>query len=133
MVFIFSLLLCGLLLGFGKKFLLIFGPDFTSNYGAFVILTVGRTFQISMGLSGMLLNMTGYEQETAIGTAIGAALNIALNAVMIPIWGLEGAACATVIGGLSTVILLNYRCGLRIGIKPSVFNSLKMALDHSGK
>jgi O-antigen/teichoic acid export membrane protein len=128
LVFISSLLFCSLFILFGRKILLIFGPDFTKSYDAFVILTVGRTVQISMGLSGMLLNMTGYERETAIGTALGALLNIVLNALLIPVWGLVGAACATVIGGLSTVILLNYRCGLRLGIKPSVFNTLKMNL-----
>ncbi len=133
LVFISSLLLCSVLIVFGRKFLLIFGPDFTRSFDAFLILTVGRTVQISMGLSGMLLNMTGYERETAIGTTLGAVLNIVLNAVLIPVWGLEGAACATVIGGLSTVILLNYRCGLRLGIKPSIFNTLKMDLKSPGK
>jgi len=125
-VFMLSFFLCGLLILFGRNFLLIFGPEFTRGIEAFVILAVGKMIHVSMGLSGMLLNMTGFERETAIGSALGVVLNVSLNAILIPVWGLQGAAVSTVIGGIATVILLNVRCADQLGIKSSVFYVFKV-------
>jgi hypothetical protein len=45
---------------------------------------------------------------------------------LIPFWGLQGAAVSTVIGGIATVILLNVRCAVQLGIKSSVFYVFKV-------
>ena len=125
-VFILSFLLCCLLVLLGRDFLSIFGQEFILGTEAFVILAVGKMLHVSMGLSGMLLNMTGFERETAISSALGAVLNVSLNAILIPLWGLQGAAISTVIGGLATVTLLNIRCASQLGIKSSVFYVFKV-------
>ncbi len=39
--------------------------------------------------------MTGHQNKTAIATTISAVLNIFLNALLIPQWGINGAAIAT--------------------------------------
>lgn len=80
----------------GPWYLLLFGREFASGYTALVILIVGQLLNVSIGSVALLLNMTGYERYTAIGTVVAAIFNGILNAGFIPIWGLEGAAIASV-------------------------------------
>jgi O-antigen/teichoic acid export membrane protein len=85
------------LIFFGDWFLLIFGKEFAVGFSALIILSVGEMVNASMGSVALLLNMTGNERDVAKGIGIAAALNIVLNAILIPIWGLIGAAVATTI------------------------------------
>ncbi|MDJ0571261.1 MAG: polysaccharide biosynthesis C-terminal domain-containing protein, partial [Pleurocapsa sp. MO_192.B19] len=50
---------------------------------------------VSTGSVGLLLNMTGNESYTLISRVSSTVLNVVLNALLIPRWGLEGAAIAT--------------------------------------
>ncbi len=80
---------------FGKQLIAImFGPEFAPTYPALAILCVGQLVNASMGSVGVLLNMTGHEGDTARGRAIATVLNVCLNALLIPFWGIEGAAIA---------------------------------------
>ena len=91
------------MIGFGYWYLLLFGQDFTQGRTALTILSVGQLINIAMGSVGLLLVMTGHERDAAIGVAISAGLNIILNAILIPYWGMVGAAIATT----SSLILWN--------------------------
>ncbi|MBD2081107.1 flippase [Leptolyngbya sp. FACHB-17] len=79
----------------GHWFLLIFGSEFLQGQAALTILCLGYLISSPLELSGLLLLMTGRERETAIGTGVTAGLNVVLNALLIPNFGLEGAAIAT--------------------------------------
>ena len=75
--------------------MLIFGLEYRMAYLPLMILAVGQLANAGFGLAGMLLTMTGHEIATARGMALTAGLNIALNLVLIPIFGIGGAAAAT--------------------------------------
>ncbi len=89
----------------GRWFLAIFGPEFVAGYPALIILGCGYLMSAPLELAGLLLLMSGHERETAIGTGMTATLNVIFNALLIPRWGLAGAALAT---SLSMVIRGSY-------------------------
>jgi O-antigen/teichoic acid export membrane protein len=106
---------------FGRFALGIFGPDFEAGYGLLAILVIGFLARASTGPIEYLLNMTGNQNATAAAYAAAAALNIALNLVLVPLYGLEGAAIATAISLVSASVWLYVSVRRRLGISAFVF------------
>lgn len=79
----------------GEWILSLFGADFTRGYAALVICVVGYLISALAGSVGFLMTMTGHERQAARIMGFAVAANIALNLVLIPLWGLVGAALAT--------------------------------------
>jgi len=69
-----------------------------------------------VGPLAMLLLMTGHEQETGLVIGATALLNLALNALLIPSYGLNGAAIATAISHIAWVSILLVLAKKRLGI-----------------
>ena len=82
------------LLFFGREILSIFGDGFVPGYDTLAILCVGQLSASISGLGGTMLNMTGGEKVLRNITLAGALLNITLNLLLIPRFGIEGAAVA---------------------------------------
>ena len=63
--------------------------------------------------------MTGYQRIFNKIVIVSAAINISLNYVLIPIWGIEGAAIASLISmvfwNITSVIYIKKRFGFYIG------------------
>jgi len=100
---------------FGDLFLRLYGPEFTAARTALVILSLGQLVNAATGTVGMLLNMTGHERDTATAVGISAVLNVGLNAILIPRFGLEGAAAATALSTLTWNVLLSVFVYRRLG------------------
>lgn len=80
----------------GEKFLeLLFGLDFTIGITPLRILCVGQIVNGMAGSAGSILNMTGYENNASIAVCVSAIFNVILNAILVPAYGMEGAAIAT--------------------------------------
>ena len=94
-VFAISSLIGGIIIGCGHYLLLIFGSEFVAGATAMNILIGGQIFNALTGPVGLVLNMTGHQHLTAIATVLSAGLNVVLNALLIPQWGIAGAAIAT--------------------------------------
>jgi O-antigen/teichoic acid export membrane protein len=89
---------------FGDFFLQIFfGEGYSSGYGSLVIITVGQLFNVSVGLVGLLLTMTGHEKFSLVALAVSAMANVVLNIILIPLYGITGAAASTAV----TLVLWN--------------------------
>lgn len=102
--------------------ILLYGHAYADGSVALTILASAQLFDVCAGPTGMLMNMTGYEKLTAIAVSCSALLNIALNAILIPIYGINGAAVAS---GTSVVlwnILIVYWIRQHLGLKSSCFN-----------
>src|SRR6056297_2509658 len=54
----------------------VFGEDFAFAAYPLAILCIGQLINVCMGSVGIVLNMTGNEQDTARGVAIAAVVNI---------------------------------------------------------
>ena len=105
----------------------IFGGEFSRGAVALAILAAAQVFNAASGSANDLLNMTGHERDTAVGTAIGAIANITLNFLLIPIWDIAGAAMAT---GLSLIlwnVWLVVRVRRRLGLAPTAFAPVRLA------
>jgi O-antigen/teichoic acid export membrane protein len=112
------------LVGFGYWYLLLFGSEFTQGQNSLIILCVGQTVNVATGSVGLLLSMTGHERYVLISRGGSTVLNVVLNALLIPHWGMEGAAIATA----SSTILVNLENTIwvrkKIGIHCTAFGKL---------
>lgn len=117
LLLISSLPIAILLIGFGQQFLLLFGHDFQQSYATLVILTTAQLVNVSMGPVSQLLIMTGGERDVAVNYGISAGINIILNAILIPNFGLEGAATATGISLIFSRVLLGSKSYQKLGLK----------------
>ena len=97
----------------------IFGLAFVHAYVAawlpLVILSVGQFINASVGSVGLLLNMTGHERDTVWVLGGTALLNIVLNAVLIPYFGMTGAAVSTAISMATWNLMMTLRVKRRLG------------------
>jgi O-antigen/teichoic acid export membrane protein/acetyltransferase-like isoleucine patch superfamily enzyme len=103
----------------GYWFLLIFGAEFVQGQTALTLLCLGYMVSAPFELAGLLLLMTGRERDTAIGTGLTASLNVCLNALLIPKFGLEGAAAATASSFVVRGLFFSIRTYQTLGIVPN--------------
>lgn len=96
-VLVLSLPLIIVLLIFGKLILSWWGDDFIIAYSCLVLLCIAQGVNIACGAVANVLNMIGYERFTFIGLSISMITNVLLNLFLIPSYGIEGAAIATMI------------------------------------
>ena len=90
---------------FCSEFLMgIFGEEFRLGVLSFIILSAGRLVVAFSGAAGNLLQMCGKQVIFMNVAIIGSLINIILNFVLIPIYGINGSAMATMI---SIVIFLS--------------------------
>lgn len=118
-VFLFTILISAGLIVFGDLLLLLFGGEFTVGYAALVILVVGKTANALLGPVGYLMTMTGRQWLASKVFAVGAVLNIILNAVLIPPFGVVGAACATATSITGWNVFLAYYAWKDMGVNPT--------------
>ena len=98
----------------------LFGSAYVIGAIALSILAVGQLCNAAVGSVGALLNMTGHEQDTLRGVACAAVVNVVLNLVLIPLYGMAGAAVATAVSlGVWNLILWKF-VWKRLGIESTV-------------
>jgi O-antigen/teichoic acid export membrane protein len=83
-----------IILGLGKPFLWLFGPQFVDGYHLMFVLAVGPLARATVGPAERLLNMVGEQRACAVVYFSAFLCNIALCVVLIPIFGVAGAAIA---------------------------------------
>jgi len=110
MIFFSSALILIAYFLFSHQILSLFGKEFIKGTSALIILSAGQFINSASGSVGYFLVMTGYERDTVVGIGLSAALNVALNALLIPRWGIEGAAVAT----SSSMVLWNLLLAIRV-------------------
>lgn len=104
------------LLLFGRQYLLVFGPGFDQGLDALRVLCVGKVLYVLVGLAPTVLSMTGNAQFTAITGLISVLINVILNLVLIPLYGVMGAAIATTCGLMVSGIINTIWTYKKVGI-----------------
>lgn len=79
----------------GKPMLALFGPGFEAGYPLLFPLVAGVVARAAVGPAEALLTMSGNQNVCAAVFAATLAVNISLSVVLIPQFGLWGAAIAT--------------------------------------
>ena len=95
-----------LFLYFPKSILSVFGEEFKLAAMALIILSISKMFSAISGSVGTFLQMVGKQnvfQNILIFTAV---INIGLNYILIPKFGINGAAFASAISGVIWNILM---------------------------
>ena len=83
----------------------VFGAEFASGAPVLTVLAVGQFINVATGSVQYLLMMTGNERAVRNCVAVSAFANVALNLLMVPMWGIMGAAIATAVS-MATLNLL---------------------------
>lgn len=115
-----SLGMAALVLVAGQSLLGLFGPDFREGYPLLFVLLVGVVARASVGPAESVLTMSGEQKACACVYLATIVLNVGMNVLLIPIYGLYGAAFATagamLFEALALYTVANRRLGLRLFI-----------------
>ncbi len=108
-----------LLLAMGKPLLWLFGPEFTNAYPVMFILAVGLVIKSMFGPAEYVLNMLGEQKLCAILLFLTALINLGLNFLLIPYYGLIGAASATALS--LTLAAVFFFITVKVRLKINIF------------
>ena len=100
----------------------IFGPQYGIGKMALSILVLGSLSYGVIGLGGPALNMTGNENVAVKAAIVGAICNLSLNFLLIPPFGMEGAAVATVSSLIITHGLWAWQVKKRLNVSSLIFH-----------
>ncbi len=117
----FALPVCFCLWLFGDKLLAFFGNEFMAGHASLALLTAGGLVNVISGSVGFIMSMTGHQRQAAHFFAASSILNIILNLVLIPLFGIEGAAFATATSMVLWNIALAFYIIRNVEINPTLF------------
>lgn len=105
---------------FGSEILGIFGDEFREGGLTLAILTVGQLIYVGTGSAGLTLLMSGNERVATRGLGIGSALNVILCLLLIPPYGILGAAIAVTAGTTCSIVILVTAAYRRLGLATTI-------------
>lgn len=111
-----SLIVGGLVVAAGPFLLSLFGPSFADGHIVMAVLFAGIMAKAMIGPGEVLLTMAGEQKICAAIYAFALAANLGLNVLLIPSWGLLGAATATAAAMWVEAILLHVVIRRKLGI-----------------
>lgn len=104
----FTIPIFALLFIFPEFFLGLFGDEFKSATSTLLIVNMGYLISALCGSVGYILNMTGNQKIFMKIILISLIMNVLLNIILIPLYGLDGAATATLVSlGLWNIVSLS--------------------------
>jgi O-antigen/teichoic acid export membrane protein len=90
---------------FSKNVMLMFGDEFINVAPSLIILTIAMTIYSFLGASSTALTVTGFQRFNLINAILALILNGILNIILIPRYGIIGAAWATFSSAIVVTIL----------------------------
>jgi O-antigen/teichoic acid export membrane protein len=81
----------------GRSVLAWFGPEFVAGYSLLLILATGQLVLAGVGPVARLLSITGHQDRALVASVSSLLLAGALVALLVPPFGLEGAAVAATV------------------------------------
>ena len=120
---VFSIPISIMFILFPENILSLFGKEYISSSNVLIILTIATLLQAIFGAASPTLGMSGFTRLILINTSIAFILNLGLNYTLIPLYGINGAAYATLI--TLTIIGCIRVAQVRIFLKMNLF-SFKM-------
>lgn len=109
-VFLITIPIVLFLIIFSEFILGMFGTNFIEGQTALIIITIGMLLNVLTGNVDQILNMTDNPKILKNITLFGFVITVALNSFLIPKYGINGAAIASLI----TNIVFNVVCLLYI-------------------
>jgi O-antigen/teichoic acid export membrane protein len=119
--FAFSLVIFAIFLFFGDFVLSLFGPAYAGGALVLVLLAFGLLFDAATGPSKIVMMMTGHERAYVAIFGVIMGLGFLVQIVVIPVWGVLGAAAANMGARIIAQIAIALWCRYRIGLDTSLF------------
>jgi O-antigen/teichoic acid export membrane protein len=112
----------------GPFLLSLFGPDYVVGYPTMLVVLTGLVLRSATLPVEYLLNMTGHHRDTLLVYGLAALANVALNLLLIPAFGIIGAAIGTYAAMIGANVclyrLVQKRVGVDACIVPLTFKGL---------
>ncbi len=96
---------------------LVFGEEFVIGFLPLIILTLGQLANATFGSVSALLNMTGHEKDAMRGMFYSLGINLLLGFILIPMYGMIGAAISTATSLIIWNVILRYYVKKRLQIE----------------
>jgi O-antigen/teichoic acid export membrane protein len=113
------------ILAVGYPLLWLFSPSFTAAYPVMLILVAGFLVRASTGPAEYLLNMLGEQKACATILVVTAIANISLHIILIPRFGIIGAATATSLSLAGAAVAYAIYARRRLGLEISILSLAK--------
>lgn len=135
----FLVLVCSALILFNKFIAhFLFAKDFYIAWESSSILLVSVVFSALSGVLGSIFTAVKDSRIFAVSTVISAIINCILNAILIPLYGINGAAIATAISFASIWAIrllcskkyINWKLKLRTHILSYILLVIQVILEH---
>jgi len=98
-----------------QDIMLFFGARFAQGWPVIVVISAAQLFNSSVGPTARLLAMTGHQNAVMVSTVGSAAAAVALNFLLVPAYGVGGAAAATaaalILANGSSLVFVRRRLG----------------------
>lgn len=107
---------------FPVQILSVFGESYTDGATALIIMAFSTLILVGTGMGGIIIDMTGYTRLKLFNSVVRLSVFVILDVLLIPRWGVVGAATAA-LAGETTVNLL------RIGQVYYLFRLLPYSRD----
>lgn len=103
---------------FGDAVLSIFGSDFVDGAGSLAILSLAMAVATAAGTVQTILLMGGRSAWQLGDKSAALVLNVALNLLLVPWWGIEGAAVSWAVTIVADTLLVVYQVQHLMGVRP---------------
>jgi O-antigen/teichoic acid export membrane protein len=113
---------------YARELMHIFGREFQKAWLILIIGAAGRLVDCGVGSAGTLLLMSGRQNLVIKIQGVTAALMIALNAVLVPHWGITGAALASAVTVAITQLWYLIGVGRELKFYPYKSSFLRLTL-----
>jgi O-antigen/teichoic acid export membrane protein len=112
--FLITLVVC---LAAGPLLHLLFGEFYAEGSTALVVLCLSQLIFVALGPCEHLLAMSGKQRTVLAATMVSALLAVAAAWLLIPIWGIAGAATAAGLSTISFKVLLAWQAYQQMDIR----------------
>jgi O-antigen/teichoic acid export membrane protein len=117
-LFTFGFPICLIEVEFSRDLLHVFGTGFSSGATALAILAIGQLVNVGTGTVAGLLAMIGRARMSVLNSVFFLGLSVALDFLMIPKWGILGAAIANATSLAAVNVLRVVQARQALGIFP---------------
>ena len=119
--FLCSLVAVGGFALFGQFMLGLFGEEFVVGYRAMMILAAAQLVRSAAGPVLSLMSVTGHQDSCLIVFASSLVAAVILVFVLVPVFGILGAALTVLLVTLGWSVWLHRLAVVHLGIRPSIF------------
>ena len=107
----------------------IFGETYVRGFDALCLIMIGQLINATMGSVGLFLSMCGFEKDTLKAIVLSTVINVYLNLILIPQYGIVGAALASLVSVAVWNIMLVFQVYHRLTLIQGLIGHLNFRVN----